>query len=235
MKTWVWMGCAATLLLAGCANDKFVGRPGLQLVQGTDFPAPGRTDLVAAQRRTYVVAPYDRVTVDVFGVPELTRTVQIDPNGTMALPLVGVVEAAGKTPAELSSTIADRLRGRYVRDPQVAINAETVNQSITVEGQVRTPGIYPVTGRSSLLRVVAQAQGTSDDANASYVVVFRKVNGQQLAALYDLRAIRQGRFADPEVYANDVVSVGESRARRTFGLVFQTAALLLGPLIAVLN
>jgi polysaccharide export outer membrane protein len=234
MKDWVWLG-AATLLLAGCANDRFVGRPDLQLLDAAAMPAPGRSDLVAAQRRTYVVAPYDRVTVDVFGVPELTRTVQIDPNGTMALPLVGTVEAAGQTPLELAATIAGRLRGRYVRDPQVAINAETVNQSITVEGEVRTPGVYPVTGRTSLLRAVAQAQGMTEDANTSYVIVFRKVNNQQLAALYDIRAIRQGRFADPELYANDVVSVGESRARRTFGLVFQSAALLTGPLIAVLN
>jgi polysaccharide export outer membrane protein len=235
MKSWVWLGCASVLLVTGCSDDRLLGRPDLQIMQGSELPAPGRADLVAAQQREYVIAPYDRIAVDVFGMPELTRTIQIDPNGTLALPLVGTVDAAGKTPPELASAIAGRLRGRYVRDPQVAVNAETVNQNITVEGQVRTPGTYPVTGRTSLMKALAQAQGITEDANTSYVVVFRRVNNQQLAALYDLRAIRQGKFEDPELYANDLVSVGESRARRVFGYIFQTGALLTGPLIAVLN
>jgi polysaccharide export outer membrane protein len=149
--------------------------------------------------------------------------------------LVGVIEAAGRTPTELARTITERLERRYMRDPQVAVNAETVNQIITVDGQVRTPGTYPVLGRTTLLQALSRAQGLTEAANGSYVVVFRRVNNQQMAALYDVRAIRQGIYADPEVYANDVVSVGESRGRRIFALAFQTAALLTAPLVAVVR
>jgi polysaccharide export outer membrane protein len=212
-----------------------VGRPTLRIVEATQLPAPSSNDIGPQQSRAYVVAPSDRLTIDVFGVTELTRTVQVDPNGSFTLPLVGVVEAAGRTPAELARTITERLERRYMRDPQVAVNAETINQIITVDGQVRTPGTYPVLGRTTLLQALSRAQGLTDAANGSYVVVFRRVNNQQMAALYDVRAIRQGIYADPEVYANDVVSVGESRGRRIFALAFQTAALLTAPLVAIVR
>lgn len=235
MKSWLWVGCASALLLCGCASERFVGRPGLQVVNGTRLPVPNPTDVTLQQRREYVIAPADRLTLDVFGVTELTRTVQVDPNGVFTLPLVGTVQAAGRTPSEVAAMIADRLRARYMRNPQVAVNAETINQTVTVEGQVHTPGSYPVLGRTTLLQSLARAQGLTDDANTRYVVVFRRVNNQQMAALYDVRAIRQGAYEDPEIFGNDVITVGESQSRRTFGLVFQTAALLTAPLIAIIR
>lgn len=235
MKSWFWLGCSSALLLCGCASERFVGRPGLQVVAEAQLPAPTRSDITLQQRREYVIAPADRLTLDVFGVTELTRTVQVDPNGMFTLPLVGTVQAAGKTPAEVAATIADQLRARYMRDPQVAVNAETINQNVTIEGQVRTPGAYPVLGRTTLMQALARAQGLAEDANSRYVVVFRRVNNQKMAALYDVRAIRQGMYDDPEIYANDVITVGESQSRRVFGLVFQTAALLTAPLLAIVR
>lgn len=235
MKSWLWVGCAAALLLGGCASERFVGRPGLQVVAGAQLPVPDRADTTLQQRREYVIAPTDRLTLDVFGVAELTRTVQVDPNGTFTLPLVGMVQAAGHTPAEVAATIADRLRVRYMRNPQVAVNADTINQTVSVDGQVRTPGSYPVLGHTTLLQSLARAQGLTEDADTRYVVVFRRVGDQKMAALYDVRAIRQGAYEDPEIFANDVITVGESQSRRIFGLVFQTAALLTAPLLAVIR
>lgn len=223
------------LVLAGCAGpDKLVGRPELQILPGSDLPVPSREDLIL-QRRAYVVGPFDRVDIAVYGMPELTRTVQLDASGRFSLPLIGEIEATGYTPAELGEMIADRLRGRYVRDPQVAVNADTVNQMVTLDGDVQKPGLYPVTGRMTLVRAIASAQGVSEYAATNFVVVFRRVNNQDVAALYDLRAIRQGAYADPEVYANDVIYVGESQARRFFGTLVQASTLLVAPLVAVLQ
>jgi polysaccharide biosynthesis/export protein len=224
------MACA----LAGCANEKFVGRPSLQVVQSDgELPPPQREDILQ-QQRPYLIGPYDKVVVNVFGMPDLTQTVQVDANGTIALPLVGEVTASGETPAQLASAIAERLQ-RYVRAPQVTVNVDTINQVITVDGQVNKPGLYPVAGRMTLIRAVATAQGSSQYANERYVVVFRKVGGRDMAALYDLSSIRQGVYPDPEIYPNDIVYVGESRARRIFQDVISSSALLTGPLIAVLN
>jgi polysaccharide export outer membrane protein len=221
-------------LAGGCAGDKFVGRPDLTTLVQKDLPPPDRADLIV-QRRSYVVGPFDRVSIDVYGVPEISRTVNVDASGVISLPLVGIVPAAGKTATELAAAIADRLRGRYVRNPEVTVNTETVNQTITVEGEVEQPGLYPVTGRMTLIRAVATARGLSEYANSNHIVVFRQVNGKQMAALYDLRAIRQGMYEDPEVFANDVVSVGESGNARIFQRVVASSALLAAPLVAILN
>lgn len=231
-----WTGCVALAVfsLGGCASDRLVGRPDMKIVDGGRLPPPALDDMIL-QQRSYVVGPFDKVEIDVYGVPELSRTVQVDASGTIAFPLVGTLAASGKTTSQLASAIADRLRGKYIRDPQVTVNADTISQMITVDGQVQKPGLYPVTGRMTLIRAIARAEGTTDFANTSYVVVFRRVDGKDMAALYDLRAIRQGIYPDPEVYANDIVSVGESNGRRIFQTVVQGSGLLVAPLVAILN
>lgn len=146
---------------SGCADkNPLVGGPSTQVVQSAGLPAPGREDLIL-QQRSYLIGPFDKVAIDVYGVPELTRTVQVDASGRISLPLVGDIEASGSTPAQLADTIKARLRERYVRDPQVIVNADTVNQMITVDGEVERPGLYPVTGRMTLMRAIATAQGVS--------------------------------------------------------------------------
>lgn len=222
------------LVLGGCSEDRLVGRPDLQIRPAAEFPPPTRQDLILEQR-SYVIGPFDRVSIEVYGVPELSRTVQVDASGNVSLPLAGDVVAAGKTSRELASTIADRLRARYMRDPQVTVNTDTVNQMVTVDGEVREPGMYPVTGRMTLMRAIARARGTTEYARSNYIIVFRTVDRQNIAALYDLRAIRQGIYQDPEIYANDVVVVSESRARRVFQSLIPVAGLLATPLVAVLN
>ncbi len=66
------------------------------------------------------------------------------------------------------------------------------------------------------MRAIAQAEGTDEYSRLDDIVVFRTVEGQRMAALYDLNAIRHGAYSDPEVYANDVIMVGDSNTRRLF-------------------
>lgn len=221
-------------LLSGCAGDpKFVGRPDLTIAQNGELPPPGSVDFVAEQR-PYLVGPADRLAVDVFGVPELQRTVQVDGNGRVSLPLVGELNAGGLTPAQIATLIESRLRG-YVRDPHASVNVDAVNQRIAVSGQVKVPGMYPVVGRMTLMRVIALAQGTTEFARQDYVVIFRRVNGQKMAGLYNIGAIRSGAYEDPEVYANDMIEIGDSAARRLFRDVLMTAPLLISPAIRLLR
>jgi polysaccharide export outer membrane protein len=205
-------------------------------MQGSELPAPDRTDLLS-ESRPYLIGPFDKLMIDVFGIEELSqKEVQTDASGRISFPLAGVIEAAGKTPAEIEDEIEARLRSRYVRDPQVTVNLkETVSQVITVDGQVKKPGLYPVIGKMTLMRAVATAEGTAEFAKLDDVVIFRTVNGQQLAALYNLKAIRRGNYSDPEVFANDVVVVGDSQARRLFRDAMQVVPLLTTPLIIALQ
>jgi len=236
--------CLLTVLLAGCSSPGPIGpRVGgtspssaVQVAQSGDLPAPSPADLVR-QDRPYIIGPFDRLIIDVFGIEDLSnKEVQTDAGGRISFPLAGIIEAAGQTPGQLEQTIEARLRGRYIRDPQVTVNLkETVSQVVTVDGQVKEPGLYPVVGRMTLMRAVATAKGASEFAKMDDVVVFRTVNGQKMAALYNLKAIRRGNYDDPEIYANDIVVVGESSARRLFKDALQVLPAIATPFVILLT
>lgn len=219
--------------LAGCSGTPPLSTPGagLSVVSQTTMPVPSGSDLLVPDR-PYVVGPFDKLKVDVFGVEELEREVQTDASGNFLFPLIGVVEAGGKTPAELARLMEDRLRGRYIRDPYVTINLdESLSQLVTVDGEVKKPGSYPVVGKMTLIKAVAAAEGTAQFASLKDVVIFRTVDGKRYAGLYNLSAIRKGTYEDPEIFANDVVVVGDSPGRRLFQDLLQASPLLTTPLI----
>ena len=232
------------LTLASCGGGRHLGSPpnsagtnsNVQVAQAGTLPPPDGTDLIE-QNRPYLIGPFDRLTIDVFGIEELSKKeVQTDAGGRISFPLAGIIEAAGKTPAELEKIIEERLKGRFVRNPQVTVNLkETVSQVVTVDGEVKEPGLYPVIGRMTLMRAVATAKGAATYAKLSDVVVFRTVKGQKMAALYNLKAIRRGSYDDPEVFANDVVIVGDSKARRLFTDGLQVLPLITTPLVLLLR
>ena len=219
-------------VLSSCAGSSVLGQSrDVTLVSSEGLPEPTRADQLTANR-PYLIGPFDKLKIDVFGIEDLSREVQIDASGRLSFPLVGVVEASGLTPDELGKELEQRLTGRYVRNPNVTVNLEeTVSQVITVDGQVDKPGLYPVIGRMTLVRAVATAGGAAEFAKLDDVVIFRSVNGKQLAGLYNLKAIRRGNYNDPEVFANDVIIVGDSKARRLFRDLIQASPLLTTPLI----
>jgi polysaccharide biosynthesis/export protein len=231
-----------SILLSGCAGHKAFGpsvkgparASGVQTVTSGALPVPDRASLFD-QNRPYLIGPFDKLVIDVFGIEELSkREVQTDAGGRISFPLAGIVEAAGRTPAEIEQLIEERLRGRYIRNPQVTVNLkETVSQVITVDGEVKEPGLYPVIGRMTLMRAVATAKGTSEFAKLDDVVIFRTVNNEKMAGLYNLKAIRRGAYDDPEVFANDVVVVGDSSGRRLFKDGLQILPALVTPLIYI--
>jgi polysaccharide export outer membrane protein len=199
------------------------------------LPPPTRADLVGTAR-PYLIGPFDKLEIEVFVIVDLQREVQADASGRISFPLVGSVDASGKTPEELAQAIAAGLRDRYVRDPQVTVNLkETVSQVVTVDGEVKQPGLYPVVGHMTLSGAVATAKGTTEFAKLQNVYVIRTVNGEKMVGAYNLAAIRAGRYADPEVFANDMVIVGESRARRLFQNFLGVAPAVLTPLIYALR
>ena len=227
---------AGSLMLASCASaPRLTSGQHLVVVEQTQLPPPAGVDPVTGDR-PFRIGGFDRLSVIVFGIPELSQTLQTDASGRLSLPLVGQLEALGKTPAELAQEITARLTERYVRNPQVTVNVdETVSHVLTVDGQVREPGQYPVLGRMTLMRAIAIAKGTTEFARLQDVVVFRTVGTQQMAALYNLEAIRRGLYPDPQLFASDVVVVGDSPARRLFRDILQASPLLTTPIIALIQ
>lgn len=221
--------------LAGCASPGLVDTGRVAIVTPETLPAPTKADLTDGSR-AHLIGPFDQISIDVLGLPELSRQVRVDADGRVAVPAAGFVDIGGMTPEEASAAIEGRLRATYVKRPQVTVAVlDTVSQNVTVEGEVRQPGIFPMRGRMTLIKAIASAEGTTDIANANHVVVFRRVEGRSMAALYDLRAIRQGAYEDPLIYTNDVVVVGESNARRIFPQILQATGLIMSPIVAILS
>lgn len=234
MKSFVRLLVAAVALTLGACSTPQMGlSPGLRLTEGTELPAPTREDVVAAER-PYLVGPFDKLKIDVFGVEQLqNKEYQIDASGRLSFPFAGTITAGGRTPQEISDELADRLRGRIIRNPQVTVNLiETVSQLVTVEGAVNKPGRYPAFGAMTLLRTIAVAEGTTDVAKLDSVLIFRTVGGDKYVGAYNLKAIRLGNYPDPPVYANDVVVVGDSATRRLFR---DLSPLLVSPLVVLLQ
>jgi polysaccharide export outer membrane protein len=234
MAKWRQGGFAAFLLaLSACATGPAGEAPSIELAQLEALPVPGPSDyaLPPANAR---VRPLDRLKVDVFGVEDLSRELQVDPGGALDFPLIGAVEANGLSPGELAARIEDGLRGRYVKNPDVTVSVlESPAQLITVGGEVGKPGQYPVIGSMTLMDAVAAGGGTSATARLKEVAVFRTVNGQRYIGLYDLKAIARGNYADPAVYPNDVIMVGESQTRRFLSAIAGIAPLLTTGVILV--
>jgi polysaccharide export outer membrane protein len=127
------------------------------------------------------------------------------------LPLVGTIPAGGRTIGELEADIAGKLQAKYVREPQVSVFIkEFTSQRVTLEGAVRKPGIYSLTGKTTLLQAIAMGEGMDPLANLQGIVVFRVIGGQKMAAVFDLAAIRSGRAEDPLIYGDDIVVVDQS-------------------------
>lgn len=227
---------AGLALLGGCArNEPIRSTPDLTVVETTSLPAPGREDLVAPDRPSFI-GPLDTINVEVFGTPELTRDVMVDSGGRIAVPLVGMIDVNGMTAPEVASRIDAGLRGKYVRNPQVTVTVKgSVSQVVTVDGSVEKPGTYPVTNQSTLMRTLAQSGGLTEFAKADDVVILRTVGQKRMAGLYNIGQIRRGVYIDPPIYPNDVVVVGDSPARRRFRDFIAVAPILAAPLVAILN
>ena len=232
--------CAISMiatLLAGCATSQPLTSTDQLTVVDTNgvLPPPEREDLTAPDRPA-LIGPLDTIQVDVFNVSALSREIQVDASGRIAMPLAGTIEARGRTAAELAQEIEVALRQHYVRNPEVIVNIKSsVSQVATIDGQVNEPGLYPVTNQMTLMRIIASARGMSEFASQDDVVILRTVGNRRMAGLYNVGAIRRGMYADPAIYANDVIIVGDSPQRRLFRDIIAASPLLVAPLITLLN
>ncbi len=226
-----------SLLVSACATAPMITQPapGLSVLRNEGLPAPSAVNM-SPMTDGFVLGPRDKIQINIFGIEDLSvRETQIDGGGNVGVPLIGSVRAAGLTPGELGSVIAEGLKSKGVKNPQVAVGlTEQVSQVVSVEGEVRDPGIFVVEGQMTLMRAIAKAKGLTEFARTNEVLIFRKVGDQKLVGVYDLRALRSGTYEDPRVYSNDLVVVGDSPARRRFKTLVEGAALLT-PLIYLLQ
>ena len=136
--------------------------------------------------------------------------------GTINLPLVGEVPAAGKTAQDVERDLTKKLGSKYLQNPQVTVFVKEYNsQRVTMEGAVKKPGVYPIRGKNSLLQFIATAEGLDPNSDST-VVIFRQTNGKRTAARFDVSEIRSGNAEDPIIQSGDVIVAGSSAIKETF-------------------
>jgi len=121
----------------------------------------------------YRVGPGDKLRIEVYKDPQLSQSVQVRPDGKITLPLVGDMEATGRTPIELRDTIAKSLKD-YINNPTVTvIVVEALASQIFVMGEVTHPGTMQLHGPTTILQALAMAGGFKEFANTKDVKVLR--------------------------------------------------------------
>lgn len=197
---------AIVLGATGCADKR--GGPIPYGVQ--DFGVPDSPS-AAALEAGYKIAPMDTLNIRVFRMDDLTGDYQVDLAGNISMPLIGEVRAVDVTTAELDSILTRRFGEKYLENPDVSVGIKaSARRNVTVDGAVKQAGSFPVNGPMTLMQAVAQAGGTTDDANARRIAIFRQIDGKRQAAAFDLTSIRRGEMQDPPVYAGDIVVVDGS-------------------------
>jgi polysaccharide export outer membrane protein len=135
----------------------------------------------------YLLGPEDVVEINVFDVPEMSKfDAQVGNDGTISLPLIGSVRAAGLTQRQLRDELAKKLGEKYLNNPQVTVYIKSfMSRPVSVVGSVTKPGQYYLTGRRTLVDVIAMAGGlASIGAQAGkYVYIERKEGFQDLPQL----------------------------------------------------
>jgi len=151
------------------------------------------------------IVPQDVLDINVFKVPDLSaRKVTVESSGMISLPLIGAVKVAGLSITQAEQKITQLLR-KYMQDPKVSITRtnKAIEKRVTVEGEVKTPGVYPIKGNLSFLQAIAMAQGLTEVADSRNILFYR--DGMQHRINLDL--VRTGRIADPGLRGDDRIVV----------------------------
>ena len=195
-----------------------VAVPGV-VVQGLDAPARQLVEAGAVPttlESDYTITASDLLEIEVFGVSELKRTVRVNTNGQIAMPLIGTISVVGLTPSDAEALIALQYSNKnFLQDPQVSVFVkEFTTQRITLDGALVKPGIYPINGQITLLRALALAGGGGQLADLENVMLFRMMpSGVNEVQKFDVKKIRTGEAPDPILQGDDVVVVNRDGQR----------------------
>ena len=147
----------------------------------------------------YQLGPRDRISVTVFNHPDLSGEYVLDGNGRFSMPLIGVVDAGGKTPVELEEVLVNRFRPDYLVNPRVSIEVRNYRPYYLI-GEVQSTGRFPYVAGITYLTAIAMAGGYSYRAKKDVVYVIRGDDPEQEEIKLD---------ANEKVQPGDIIRVAE--------------------------
>ena len=157
----------------------------------------------------YQLGPEDVLEISVWKEPDLTKQIAVRPDGKISYPLIGEVQAAGKTVKQLREEISKRLE-KYVTDAQVTvILLKTQYYKIYVVGKVNKPGEFLVGRPANVMQALAMAGGLTPFASPSKIVIIRKSGGSEQTLPFDYKSVAKGEFLEQNItlLPGDVVVV----------------------------
>jgi polysaccharide export outer membrane protein len=182
---------ARSLVLAASAGLALLTPAGAQEARPTatkadaSAPATGSSD--------YVIGAGDVLQVFVWKEPELTREAAVRVDGRITVPLIGDLQAAGRTPQQLGKELGREL-GRFLEAPQVTVGVSQPNSSrFYVVGNVARAGQFPLASRLTVLQALAIAGGFGEYAKTDSIVVIRDDDGNQTVIPVNYKKLESGR------------------------------------------
>ncbi len=190
----------ATLFLVSCSSSKQLPMPA----------APGSGTV-----EEYRIGVGDSIEVNIWRNPELSRSVQVRPDGKISIPLIGDIAAADLTTTQLSANVTNALAG-YVKSPQVAIilgnsSSSDFQRRVRITGAVKSPQSLPYRDGMTVLDLVLLAGGPNEFASPNKAKLYRKVNGEvQVYAIKLDNLLNNGEITtNYTLQPSDIVTVPE--------------------------
>jgi len=174
-----------------------------------DAPTTFSSAPMAEENAAYLIGPTDQLSIFVWHQPDLTTSTMVRPDGKISVPLVDDIQAAGKTPTQLSKDITVALR-EFIQDPKVTVTVSSFvgqfDRQIRVVGQAARPQAIPFRRNMSVLDVMIQVGGLTEYASGNRAVLVR-TTGEGKKQNYRLRL--SDLLEDGDVSANAFVMPGD--------------------------
>jgi polysaccharide export outer membrane protein len=153
-----------------------------------------------AHDTSYIIGNSDVLAITVWKEPEISRSIPVRPDGKISLPLVGELQATGRTPLQLEQEISGKLKS-YITNPDVTVIVQQINsEKFNVLGRVAKPGSYPLTTSTTVLDALATAGGFMDFAKQKGVYILRRSpGGSQTRLNFNYKDVIKGKHLEQNV------------------------------------
>jgi len=153
----------------------------------------------AAGEEEYKIGPQDVLQIDVWKEAELTRKVPVRPDGKISLPLLNDVQAAGLTPAQLSSVLTEGLK-KFINSPQVTVTVSEINsRRVYITGEVAHAGAIPLLPNMTVLQALSSSGGFTQFAKTKAIYILRTEDGKQVKHPFNYKDVRAGKNTDQNI------------------------------------
>ena len=198
------------IVLAGVLSGHAQYTRGENVLAASSSAQSDATANSKAHDENFIIGNDDVLAISVWKEPELTKSVPVRSDGKISLPLVGEIQATGRSPLQLEQDISGKLKN-FITTPEVTVIVEKVNsRKFNVLGEVTKPGEYPLTASTTIMDAIATAGGFRDFAKKTGVYVLRKgPNGSEARLKFNYKDFIKGKDSSQNIKLepNDTIIV----------------------------